>query len=639
MCGIVGICGQEPVDPQALSAATSRLGHRGPDGSGLFVDRSGGTGLGHRRLSIIDPGPGGAQPMSGAGGRHTISFNGEIYNFRPLKAELAALGHTFRTASDTEVILAGYAQWGEAVLDRLNGIFAFAIHDAATGEVFVARDQLGVKPLYYVETALAVAFASEIKALYDLADIPRTPDPTAIRRYLTFLWCPGERTPLAAVKKLEPGCAMVLRDGRVARRWTYWTPPAYAPRRDWRARDCAAELGRLIDTCVERQMVADVPVGAFLSGGLDSGAVVAAAKRVAPDLECFTIDIGQVEEGATDDLPYARQVAAHLQLRLHEVRVDAETLCDGAMRMVEILDEPLADPACLNVLFISELARGHGLKVLLSGTGGDDLFAGYRRHSLLAWDPAFAAIPAPIRGLAGRAAAAAPRAGALGRRAGKLLASLGQEGDRRIEGTFLWGPLDMTQGLLSRDLFGAAPDDVFEPFDDLLAGQPGLSALEKCLALERRFFLGDHNLIYTDKMAMAAGVEVRVPLLDLEMLDFAARTPTQWKHRGLTTKWILKQSQTGVLPHHIINRPKTGFGAPLRDWMKHGMRDWSEELLSPQTVKSRGLFEPAAVSALKQANLEGRVDGAYTLFSLMCIELWCRRFIDSPPSGCEPVAQ
>ena len=538
------------------------------------------------------------------------------------------MGQQFQSQSDTEVLLKGYAALGAAILDKLNGIFAFAIHDHASGEVFVARDQLGIKPLYYTEGPQDVAFASEIKALLHLGVADREIDMSAIRKYLTFLWCPGDQTPFSHVKKLDPGAAMIIRDGAIVRRWTWWVPPAYQPRAGWTARDCADELRAKVDACVERQLVSDAPVGSFLSGGLDSSAIVAAARQTAPDIRCFTINTTEIEEGATDDLPYARAVAAHLGVRLEEIRVGAGDLCARVEEMVRHLDEPLADPACLNVQFISELARSQGVKVLLSGAGGDDLLTGYRRHTMLALT---SGIPSPARSLLGRLSSRINPGSALGRRLNKALYSAGMDGDQRISRAFAWGPPGIADHLLSADTRAAAPaDDVFAPLTDLLLENENLPDVEKCLTLERRFFLADHNLNYTDKMAMAAGVEVRVPLLDMEMVSFAAEIPVNWKHHLLTPKWIFKQAEKPRLPLDIINRPKTGFGAPLRRWMRQDMREMVEALLSPAAINARGLFDAREVARLREADRRGEVDGSYTLFAIMCSELWCRSYVDAP---------
>ncbi|HEX4303173.1 MAG TPA: asparagine synthase (glutamine-hydrolyzing) [Rhizomicrobium sp.] len=629
MCGIVGIQSAAPFDRSRLTAAIAALKHRGPDGDGAFVDDSGTVGLGHTRLAIIDLSPTGAQPMVSGDGRYTITYNGELYNYLDIKRELIGRGCRFKGDCDTEVLLEGYALLGPAILDKMNGIFAFAIHDRQTGDVFVARDQMGIKPLYYAQVSGAVAFASEIKALEQMAALDLTLDVSAVRKYLTFLWCPGEQTPLKSVKKLEPGTAMLLRNGTVARSWQYWTPPRYQPRANWSAKDCAQELRALLDKCVDRQMVADAPIGAFLSGGLDSTAVVAAMRNKARGVQCFTIDTGDAEEGSADDLPYARDAAKQLGVDLHVVKVSPDQLSSRVGDMVGMLDEPLADPACLNVLYISQLAREHGIKVLLSGAGGDDLFSGYRRHTQLAFDQFWSAVPGPVRRGLVSLADGRDQSSALGRRMAKALGSLSQEGDMRVAASFVWGSLGGADQLLSGDAKNEIrDDDVFEPFERVMAVQPDEPALEKCLALERRFFLSDHNLTYTDKMGMAAGVEVRVPLIDLDLVQFASEIPVDLKCRWLKPKWILKESQRGVLPNSVIDRPKTGFGAPLRRWLKHDMREMADELLSPKTLNARGLFDASAVARLRQDDMSGRRDGSYTLFSVMCMELWCRRFVD-----------
>ena len=543
MCGIAGIASREPIDRRALEAAARCLRHRGPDDSGTYVDPAGFVGLAHTRLAIIDLSHGGHQPMQSDDGLVTLAFNGEIYNYPELRQELAARGYRFKSQSDTEVLLAGYLFHGTKILDRLNGIFGFAIHDVRNGELFLARDQMGVKPIYYAETNAFFVFASEIKALLKLAPINRDLDLSAIRRYATFLWCPGPQTPLKHVRKLAPGSAMIIRNGAVERSWIYWRQPHYAPRQGWNARECATELSNLLGECVRRQMVSDAPLGAFLSGGIDSSAIVAAAKRFNPGIACFTIDLaGGAEEGTAEDLPYARLVAAHLGVSLAEIRVDARMMCDKVLDMIEILDEPLADPACLNVFFISTLARSRGIKVLLSGAGGDDLFSGYRRHTFLAFDALWASLPSVARRAIARLAAFGDRRHGFSRRLARILETAGEDDTRRITSNFTWGSPAGVDGLLSKEVAGAlADEDVAAPLTDLIADAAALPAVEKCLMLEKRFFLGDHNLIYTDKMAMAAGVEVRVPFLDLNLINFAAGIPVAWKHKFLKPKWISRR--------------------------------------------------------------------------------------------------
>jgi asparagine synthase (glutamine-hydrolysing) len=654
MCGIAGVQGSFPSD--LLKRMTDSVAHRGPDGEGeLWIDvpNETQTGLGHRRLAIIDLSSAGCQPMvlppSGAAGASiTLVFNGEIYNYRELRAELAAAGHRFTTQTDSEVLLHLYERDGLDSLDRLNGIFAFAIHDARAhgrppgverGALFLARDQAGVKPLYFSSTARGFLFASEIKALLCEPSVAREIDPLALHQMLAYLWTPAPRTMLRAVNKLEPGCAMLIHRGSIARRWRYYRLP-YDGVRDARPRAAiAADLAAHVERAVRRQLVADVPVGAFLSGGLDSSAVVAMMRRAQPDrrIQCFSIGFGDDadSEGNPADLPYARRVAKHLDVDLEEIRIDA-TAIDRLEEMVAMLDEPQADPAPINALFIAERARSMGIPVLLSGAGGDDIFSGYRRHRALQFERWWAWLPQSIR--ARVQSAAVDRAtgrgrgqgGVLGRRLTKMFAHAGEDADRRLIGYFWWSPDRLRRNLYSADFaarIGAA--DAAAPLLDSLSEIPAeRDPLQRMLFLETRHFLADHNLNYTDRAGMSAGVEVRVPLLDLDLINFAARIPASMKQTGSEGKSIFKQAMRDVLPHDVIYRPKSGFGAPLRRWLRRELRARVEDTLDPAVLRRRGIFDPSAVRALIDDDRTGKIDGSYTIFALMCFELWCRRFID-----------
>jgi len=633
MCGITGYSANAPRDPSLLERAVKCLRHRGPDAAGIFLSENGRTGLGHTRLSIIDLSEAGRQPMGLVGTGLTISFNGEIYNYRELRAELSAAGAKFVSQTDTEVLLQGYRVWGEGLLPRLSGIFAFAIHDAARDELLIVRDHLGVKPIYLAERGRRISFASEIKALIQLEPDLGGVDPLALARYATFLWCPGERTPFKGVRKLAPGSALIVKNGQIVREWRYWDLPRYGPADFADMRTCAAELAERLDIVVERQMVADAPLGAFLSGGVDSTAVVAAARRINPELTCYTIRaVGGADSGVTDDLPYARQAAQALGVRLREVEVDAGRMADDLALMVGLLDEPLADPACLNVLYISRAARADGFKVLLSGTGGDDVFSGYRRHAALAWAERLSWLPSS--GFRAAAAALGPlsKQGAA-RRGGRLMQLLAERpGDRLVE-SFRWLDAQRLRSVLHPDIRETLqPREEEIPIRAVLDGSEGLPELERCLELEKRFFLADHNLIYTDKMAMAAGIEVRVPLIDRELVEFGARIPADWKTYGADPKHLFKLSQRGRIPDATIDRPKAGFGAPLRRWLRNELRPMIDDLLSEEAIARRGMFDAAGVATLRRQDEAGQVDAAYPIFALACIEQWCRHFVDQPPA-------
>jgi len=630
MCGIVAYCGN--FNPASLSAVARCIAHRGPDDSDVFIDVAAGVGLAHTRLSIIDLSLLGHQPMFDDTGGVAVVFNGEIYNYRELRAELEAKGHSFKGHSDTEVLLHMYLEVGDAMLPRLNGIFGLAIWDSRSRRMLVARDALGVKPIYFAETARGFSLCSELKGLLKLEPDLRRLDCAALDRYLTFLWCPGEGTPLEGVRKVLPGEALEVVDGKIARRWTWYQLPAFrGVQPDLGERDAIAGTERAVRAAVHRQMVADVPVGAFLSGGLDSSAVVAFARELNPDIRCFTIEAsGGQEEGETDDLPYARRVASHLGVPLDVVRIDADRMAGDLQRMVVQLDEPLADPAPLNVLYICQLAREQGLKVLLSGAGGDDLFTGYRRHRAIAMERYWSWLPSGARAALENATSRLDHRKASFRRLAKLFRGAALDGDSRIASYFEWSRRSDRISLYSPDfLERLGSSRAADPMLEFIAPLPrSVPPLERMLALDQRFFLADHNLTYTDKMSMAVGVEVRVPLLDLELVDFAARIPPALKQRGQVGKWVFKRAMEPYLPNDIIYRPKSGFTAPLRKWLRSDLRPFVHDLLGPDSVRRRGLFRPEGVSALVAANEAGRVDANHAVLALLCIEIWCRAYLD-----------
>lgn len=602
------------------------------------MDAENGVGLAHARLSILDLSPLGHQPMLSADGRVALVFNGEIYNFLELRAELQAEGYAFRGHSDTEVLLNLYLSWRarggdlSKTLRRLNGIFAFALWDAERGALLLARDPLGVKPLYYCIEGGRFAFASEIKALLPLIGSLGAIDDVALHRYLSFLWCPGDATPARNVKKLGPGELLWVREGAIAAQEVWYRLPAF--RHAPSAMDESAAVSGTVQhlrAAVHRQLVADVPVGAFLSGGLDSSSVVVFAREQNPDIRCFTIEqAGGAEAGATDDLPYARRVAEHLGVPLEVVRVDSARMAEDLASMVAQLDEPLADPAPLNVLYISRLARECGMKVLLSGAGGDDLFTGYRRHRAVAAEGYWNWLPQTVRQRLAGLAGTLDQRWTWGRRLRKAFDGAVLEGDARLVNYFAWSRRDDLLALYTPEFRTAVGEtEAGAPMLDFLASLPNdLAPLERMLALEQRFFLADHNLTYTDKMSMAAGVEVRVPFLDLELVEFAQQIPTCFKQRGSEGKWVLKKAMEPYLPKDVIYRPKSGFGAPLRRWMRFELREMLGDVLGDASLRRRGLFDPVAVQKLIAANDAGQVDASYTLLSLMCIELWCQRFMD-----------
>ncbi len=633
MCSIAGYSGS--FESGLLQRMNARLAHRGPDDSGACVINREGIGLAHCRLAIIDLSPQGHQPMWDSRDLACIVFNGELYNYRELRKELEASGFCFKSRSDTEVLLNLYLRDGEAMLTRLNGIFAFAIWDVRKKLLFLARDGLGVKPLYYTKTPKGFLFASELKALFLEPTVQRRIDPLAIQSYLTFLWCPAPHTILQSIKKMSPGYAMFVRDGKIKKKWKFYELPYNQPIQPYSVEEAVHHVQTTIKTAVARQMVSDAPVGAFLSGGLDSSSIVAFARQYAGSekVQCFTMGFKGHElaaEGMTEDLPYAQKVAHHLDVDLHTIFVGPESV-DNLEKMIYHMDEPEADPAALNVLFISQLAREHGIKVLLSGSGGDDIFTGYRRHYALMKEKYWEWLPKVGRTELKRLLPLLSGAASSTRRLQRAFQYADLEGDERIASYFFWTPPELVAQLCSPLLEqaqerGKLPSAML--LDSLRNLPKDTPKLNRMLYLEAKHFLADHNLNYTDKMSMAAGVEVRVPLLDPDLIQLAAQLPLNYKQHGQTGKWIFKKAMEPYLPLSVIYRPKTGFGSPLRYWLRNQLKPLVDDILSPTSLKRNGLFDPKAVERLIVMDRAGKVDGAYTIFALLCLELWQKIFLE-----------
>jgi len=633
MCGIYGVVGTWR-DP---AAGLNAIRRRGPDQRAHWQDETAGVWLGHARLSIIDLSPAGAQPMMSPDGGVVMIYNGEIYNYRELRAELEAAGETFVGHSDSEVLLRLFVRDGAAAFSRLNGIFAAAFWDRATDTLTLVRDPMGVKPLYVASGGGRVAFSSELKALVRAGDVATDLNPAAVLHHIGLIWSPGRGTILKGVEKLLPGEVMEMRDGATLRRWTYSDPALPLANKPATVDVATAtrDVAAAVETAVTRQLVADVPLGSFLSGGLDSSAIAAFAVRHRDGpgkLQCFTIDLDARDlggEGFAEDLPYARRVADHLGVDLHIVGADA-SMADRLAEMVYLLDEPTADFAALNTLLIAELARAQGITVLLSGSGGDDIFTGYRRHFALMQERYWAWLPAALRKGMTAATGALPREAALGRRVAKAFENAGLGADQRLAGYFNWLPPQEAVALLA-PAFRAQIDagTMAAPLIETLARVPeGATVLDRMLYLECRHFLVDHNLNYADKMGMAAGIETRVPFLDPDLVRLAMRLPDTLKQRGRVGKWILKKAMEPHLPLDVIYRPKTGFGVPLRAWLQGPLAPLVRDKLSPESIARRGIFDAANVTALIADTAAGRRDGSYTILALLCLELWCQQYLD-----------
>jgi asparagine synthase (glutamine-hydrolysing) len=628
MCGIAGIFGEANEDLAQDFCRT--LEHRGPDDAGCFVSDAGPVTLASRRLAILDLSPAGHQPMATADGRYTLVYNGEIYNFTDLARPMREAGHRFRSRGDTEVLLEVLAQRGRAALPDLNGMFAFALWDSREHRGLLARDPFGVKPLYYADIGGGkLIFGSELKALLLHPEVSREVDPAALEDYLAFLWTPEPATLLAGVRKLPAGCSLEWKDG------SYTIRPFYEllgrdgpPRSD---RDAAAELREQLRLAVRRQQVSDVPVGLFLSGGLDSSAILAQiAAEGGTEVRCYTAAFpagDNAYDQFTDDLPYARMVARHFGVRLQEFDIRAD-VADLLPRLLYHLDEPLADPAILNTYLICRQARQDGAIVLLSGQGADELLGGYRRHLAPLLNARLAGLPAAVRAGVGRVATAVPagRPGRLGgwmRRGRKLLAPLAQPPLEQYVEYCQWLSDERARSLLHPDL--AAPLGCRRPSDHtraLLAESPSSELLDRMLYRDLRSFLPALNLLYTDKMGMAASVEARVPYLDTELAAFAWQLPARQKVRGRRGKWLLREAMRGVLPDAVLRRPKTGFGAPVRQWMRRDLREMAGDLLSPGALRATGWFSVDGVEQLRAGFESGREDSGYGLWALLLVQMW-----------------
>lgn len=632
MCGIIGLVGHSNTD--SFLKSVTRISHRGPDDEGVF--RGENVYLGHRRLSILDLSESGHQPMHSSDGLWTIIFNGEIYNHQEIRKELDKK-YIFKSSGDTETLLYAFIEYGIEVVKRLNGIFSFAIFDHIRGELHIVRDQFGIKPLYYYLKDDQLIFGSEIKSFLAIDDFDRTVDINCILNYITFLWSPGEATPFLNVKKLLPGHYIKVntREVRDLSIHKYYEIPFNGRYLDIPESEIIDGLERHLIRAVERQLLADVPVAFFLSGGLDSSAIVAIAKKLRPleRLRCYTIrNIGAnlSDEGFADDLAYARKLSKILDLDLVEVDVDVDIISHFD-NMVYHLDEPQADAAPLNVWRICEKAKQDGYKVLLGGTAGDDLFTGYRRHQALNLENKIQRVPLIIRRVVKRLTMFLGNVHPTQRRLRKLGQNFDKSSLERLYGYFEW--LDIK---LVKKLFNKANHDKLENyqplnyFRDLLLNIPEeKSEVNKFLYWELKTFLVDHNLNYTDKMSMASGIEVRVPFLDLDLVEYTTKIPPGMKLKGNVVKYILKKTMEKYLPYEIIYRPKTGFGAPVRQWVMNDLSSKIEDYLGEESVKKRGIFDPNAISQLISDNLTQKVDASYSILALMAIESWFRQFVDN----------
>lgn len=622
ICGIATVVPGRPIDRDEVRAMMARIAHRGPDDEGMFAASQ--AVLGHRRLSIIDLASG-KQPIGNEDGSLQIVFNGEIYNYRELRADLVARGHRFRTESDTEVIVHLYEEYGADCVSRLNGMFAFAIWDERDRSLFLARDRVGIKPLYYAVAGDRLYFASEIKALLVCPDVERAVDPQAIDDFLTYLYLPGERTMLERVKKLLPGHWLRLRGGEVTVR-EYWDL-AFTDLRHGRGEaSLREELIALLEDVVRGHMIADVPVGVLLSGGVDSTAMLSfVVENTAQRIDSFTI--GFSGENFADERPYARLAAQRFGSTHHEISMSAEDFWSFLPDYAWHMEEPVCEPPAIALHYVTKFARDR-VKVLISGEGGDEAFAGYQNYRNLVWLERLKRGGRGARGVLGYA--------------------FDLVGGRRPEQRWHRYALASRQPLSSyyysrtagpHSPLASARNSLYTPaFRDSLGGYDAAGSahalfarvgrrpvLDQMLYVDTKTWLPDDLLLKADKITMGNSLELRVPLLDHRVLEFAASLDPSMKLNRFETKYLLKQTLRERVPQAILERPKTGFPVPFERWLQGPLRDRAHALLLGPSSRVCRYIEAPALTRL----LQSKGGQAQTVFSMLALELWHRQF-DSP---------
>jgi asparagine synthase (glutamine-hydrolysing) len=621
MCGIAGFQGMGSLDDARRMIA--RIAYRGPDAQGTMM--SGNTALAHARLSVIDPGHRSDQPMADERGELHIIFNGEIYNHNALREELLHKGHVFSTASDTEVLLHLYREHGRGMLPKLNGMFAFAIHDTRSDELFLARDRMGKKPLHYAETKSTFVFGSELKAVLAHPAVGDDIDLFALNQYLTFEYVPAPRSIVQNVHKLEPGHCMLVREGRIVSDSAWWSIDL--TQRPVSEAEAMARLNEALGDATERRLMSDVPLGVFLSGGIDSSAVAWYAQQRSPQ-RIKTFSIGFAEK-SYDESAHAQFVAQHIGSEHHSATLTERDCLDLIPDLYAELDEPFADASLIPTHLLSRFAREH-VTVALGGDGSDELLAGYPTFSADRSRALLSALPAPlVRALRTMASLlpASDKDIALDFKVKQLLRGFGQ-GTRHTHSLWLGSfTPEEKRGLLRPDLLSALNGaNGLEPIDDLLRGSAlPKGSLNETILTYLRTYLPDDILFKVDRASMYASLEVRAPFLDVEVVELINSLPDGLKRRGANGKYLLKRVMRDKLPDAIIDRPKKGFGLPLSAWLRGALRPLCEDLLDPARIRQDGYFDPAFTERLKREHLTGRANHRKLLWTLMVFQLWLRQ--------------
>jgi asparagine synthase (glutamine-hydrolysing) len=626
MCGI---CGQfnfgdsAPVLRQTLERMTDSIEHRGPDDEGYHYD--GPLGLGFRRLSIIDL-AGGHQPMSDREESVWVVFNGEIYNFHELRSELQSHGHVFQTNSDTEVIVHGYKQWGDEVLNRLNGMFGLAIWDARERRLIVARDPFGIKLVYYRIDSGRVYFGSEMRAVLASDDQRPVIDPVALNLFLRYRFTPSPHTILKGVRKLAPGTMLCFeRGGFQVRRWYRYRPVPFSPVKS--DADVREELTDLYKKALKRHLISDVPVGLLLSGGMDSALLLSLMNLTGSSWPTYTVGYGS--SFADDELVDAADTARRFGANHHEVRIDRQTFENALPRIVSCLEEPIASSSIVPMYFVCERAR-QDVKVALTGQGPDELFGGYPRHLGVRYGAAWSTLPSWVRGPASALIGALPRNETLKRGINALHIP---DRFQRYQHVFSLLPGETINGLFRPGLVSAdVGDTILAGWSDLAPLMSETDELGGFQYLELRSTLADELLMYSDKLSMIHGLEVRVPYLDRELVEYVERLPARFKVRNGSRKWIHRRVSERLLPRDILRRKKRGFAVNVVDsWFGSAVAGHMEDMLLDRDSRMYSYLEPAAVGRLLQEHRSRQHDHHKVLFSLVLLEQWLRQLQDQSP--------
>jgi asparagine synthase (glutamine-hydrolysing) len=624
ICGIVDVHSGVPIDPDEVRGMMRTIVHRGPDADGLFQSPQ--AVLGHRRLSIIDL-DSGRQPIANEDETMWIVFNGEIYNYRELREDLCRKGHVFRTNSDTEVIVHLYEEYGVDCVSLLSGMFAFAIWNSRSRSFFLARDRVGIKPVYYAHHAGRLYFASELKAILACPGIERTVEPQAIDDFLTYMYGPGSSTMLRGIYKLLPGHWMRVEAGRTTVR-QYWDLEFSQARANRTEASLSEELVALLDDVVRGHMISDVPVGVLLSGGVDSTAMLSYAVDHT-DQQINTFTVGFSGERFADERPFAKMAAERYGSRHHEITLTAEDFWNFLPSYVWHMEEPVCEPPAIALYYVTKLAREH-VKVLLSGEGGDEAFAGYQNYRNLMWLERLKSLGPVVRGAAALGLSLAARADASGRmqKYQSLIARpLPNYYFSRTAGPY--SPLIQAKRGLYSDALNAQLGGTSRSryLEDLFAHCADSTPLQQMQYVDTKTWLPDDLLLKADKITMASSVELRVPLLDHRVLEFAGTLPDAMKVRGAETKYLLKKALADRIPAAIRRRPKVGFPVPYATWLQSELNARAREVLLDDRTLSRPYFDPTRLSKFVIATASDR-NRSGELFSLLTLELWHRAFID-----------